>query len=228
MRNNFDKELKILQTHLTNMSETVENAIEYATQALVFGDMDKAKAAVEYDSEVDAMEKDIEKQCVKILLLQQPVAKDLRQVSAALKMITDMERIGDQARDISELLLKAEHNVKINPEGIIAQMAAATMKMVHDAVQSFVKQDPNAAQSVIGFDDVIDNLYDKAKSEIVERIKSEKEDIGFLVDLLSISKYFERIGDHAANIAEWVIFSITGVHKDENMMYTESRIVQKI
>jgi len=223
MRSNFDKELDILNTHLTDMSAAVENAIEYATQALVFGDMGKAETAVEYDSEVDSMEKDIEKQCVKILLLQQPVAKDLRQVSAALKMITDMERIGDQARDISELLLKAGRNVKINPNGVIAQMATATMKMVHDAAQSFVKQDIQAAHNVIEFDDVIDNLYEQAKAEIVHRIKSEKEDVDFLIDLLSISKYFERIGDHTASIAEWVIFSVTGVHKDENMMYTEKQ-----
>lgn len=220
MRNNFDKELEMLNAQLTAMSSAVENSIEYATQALVFGNMEKAESAIVFDSEVDDLEKDIEKQCVKILLLQQPVAKDLRQVSAALKMITDMERIGDQARDICELLLNADREVKINPEGIIAQMAVATVNMVHSAVQSFVSNDIQAAYKVIEFDDIIDNMYSSAKKEIINRIKEEKEDVDFLVDLLSIAKYFERIGDHTTNIAEWVIFSITGVHKNENMMYT--------
>ena len=221
MRSNFDKQLDTLNAQLTEMSNLVENAIECTTQGLVFADRKKAEMAVEYDAEVDAMEKDIEKLCVKLLLLQQPIAKDLRQVSAALKMITDMERIGDQARDISELFLCAEYTVTINPDGVISQMATATMKMVHDVVESFVKKDIAAAERVIAFDDVIDNLYDKAKRELISRIKQEKEDVNFLVDLLSIAKYFERIGDHTTNIAEWVIFSITGLHKNENMMYTE-------
>ena len=221
MRSNFDKQLDTLNTQLTDMSNLVEKAIECTTHGLVFADRQKAEMAVEYDAEVDVMEKDIEKLCVKLLLLQQPVAKDLRQISAALKMITDLERIGDQARDISELVLRSEHTVTINPDGVISQMATATMTMVHDAVESFVNKDKAAAERVIAFDDVIDNLYSKAKAELTDRIKQEKEDVNFLVDLLSISKYFERIGDHTANIAEWVVFSITGVHKKENMMYTE-------
>ena len=153
--------------------------------------------------------------------MQQPVAKDLRQVSAALKMITDMERIGDQARDISDILLLSEHGIKINPSGVISQMAKATIKMVHNVVDSFVRKDMELAQQVIEFDDVIDVLYSQAKEEIVDRIRREEEDVNVLVDLLSVAKYFERIGDHTTNIAEWVIFSITGVHKTENMMYTE-------
>ncbi|MBQ7283849.1 MAG: phosphate transport system regulatory protein PhoU, partial [Oscillospiraceae bacterium] len=122
MRSNFDKQLDTLNTQLTDMSNLVEKAIECTTHGLVFADRQKAEMAVEYDAEVDVMEKDIEKLCVKLLLLQQPVAKDLRQISAALKMITDLERIGDQARDISELVLRSEHTVTINPDGVISKM----------------------------------------------------------------------------------------------------------
>ena len=221
MRSNFDKQLDTLNEQLTEMSIFIESAIDCAAGALVHSDRKKAQMAISYDSEVDSMEKDIEKLCIKLLLLQQPVAKDLRQVSAALKMITDMERIGDQARDISELILGTEQDFRIKPDGIIAQMAEATIKMVHNVVESFVEKDIEKAQQVIAFDDVIDDLYDSAKHEIIERIKAEKEDVNILVNLLSISKYFERIGDHTTNIAEWVVFSITGVHKKENMMYTE-------
>ena len=221
MRSNFDKQLDTLNDQLTEMSIFIESAIDCAAAALVHSDRKKAQMAIDYDSEVDSMEKDIEKLCIKLLLLQQPVAKDLRQVSAALKMITDMERIGDQARDISELILGTEQNFCIKQDGIIAQMAEATIKMVHNVVESFVEKDIEKAQRVIAFDDVIDDLYDSAKLEIIERIKAEKEDVNILVNLLGISKYFERIGDHTTNIAEWVVFSITGVHKKENMMYTE-------
>ncbi|MBQ9845014.1 MAG: phosphate signaling complex protein PhoU [Oscillospiraceae bacterium] len=221
MRSNFDKQLDMLNVQLTEMSIFIESAIDCAADALVHSDRKKAQMAISFDSEADSMEKDIEKLCIKLLLLQQPVAKDLRQVSAALKMITDMERIGDQARDISELILGSEQDFCIKPDGIIAQMADATIKMVHEVVVSFVEKDIEKAQQVIAFDDVIDDLYSRAKLEIVGRIKAEKEDADILVNLLSIAKYFERIGDHTTNIAEWVVFSITGVHKKENMMYTE-------
>lgn len=221
MRSNFDTQLDILNAQLTEMSNLIEAAINCAAEALIESDKNKAKIAKAHDNEIDNMEKDIEKLCIKILLLQQPVAKDLRQVSAALKMITDMERIGDQARDISDILLLSEHGIKINPSGVISQMAKATIKMVHNVVDSFVRKDMELAQQVIEFDDVIDVLYSQAKEEIVDRIRREEEDVNVLVDLLSVAKYFERIGDHTTNIAEWVIFSITGVHKTENMMYTE-------
>ena len=221
MRSNFDKQLDMLNVQLTELSIFIESAIDCAADALVHSDRKKAQMAISFDSEADSMEKDIEKLCIKLLLLQQPVAKDLRQVSAALKMITDMERIGDQARDISELILGSEQDFCIKPDGIIAQMADATIKMVHEVVVSFVEKDIEKAQQVIAFDDVIDDLYSRAKLEIVGRIKAEKEDADILVNLLSIAKYFERIGDHTTNIAEWVVFSITGVHKKENMMYTE-------
>lgn len=221
MRSNFDKQLDTLNAQLTEMATLIENAIEACAKALINCDKEKAKAAIDFDSEIDYMEKDIEKLCIKILLMQHPVARDLRQVSAALKMITDMERIGDQARDISEIVLNSKQEVKIQPEGQIAQMAKATIKMVHNVVDSFVKNDLNLAQQTIDFDDVIDEFYNQAKLEIIDRIKQEKEDVNVLVDLLSVAKYFERIGDHTTNIAEWVIFSVTGLHKSGNIMYTE-------
>ncbi|MEG1049354.1 MAG: phosphate signaling complex protein PhoU [Oscillospiraceae bacterium] len=213
MRSNFDKQLVVLNSQLTDMAALAENAIDCAAEALIFFDKEKAKLAIEYDGEIDEMEKEIERLCLLILLQQQPVAKDLRQVSAALKMITDMERIGDQARDISEIILTSPQKIQITQEGNIAQMARATKKMIHDVVDSFVKADIQLAQQIIDFDDVIDNFYDNARRELIEEIQSGSERVEVAVDLLSISKYFERIGDHATNIAEWVIFSLTGVHK---------------
>ncbi|MEG2082012.1 MAG: phosphate signaling complex protein PhoU [Oscillospiraceae bacterium] len=213
MRSNFDKQLVVLNSQLTDMAALAENAIDCAAEALIFFDKEKAKLAIEYDGEIDEIEKEIERLCLLILLQQQPVAKDLRQVSAALKMITDMERIGDQARDISEIILTSPQKIQITQEGNIAQMARATKKMIHDVVDSFVKADIQLAQQIIDFDDVIDNFYDNARRELIEEIQSGSERVEVAVDLLSISKYFERIGDHATNIAEWVIFSLTGVHK---------------
>ncbi|MEG1894933.1 MAG: phosphate signaling complex protein PhoU [Oscillospiraceae bacterium] len=213
MRSNFDKQLVVLNSQLTDMAALAENAIDCAAEALILSDKEKARLAIEYDGEIDEIEKEIERLCLLILLQQQPVAKDLRQVSAALKMITDMERIGDQARDISEILLTSPQKIQITQEGNIAQMARATKKMIHDVVDSFVKADIQLAQQIIDFDDVIDNFYDNARRELIEEIQSGSERVEVAVDLLSISKYFERIGDHATNIAEWVIFSLTGVHK---------------
>lgn len=212
MRSNFDKQLAVLKNQLSEMATLIENAIDCAVTALIAGDLTKADKAVEYHGEIDSMEKEIEALCLKILLQQQPVAKDLRVVSAALKMITDMERIGDQARDISEILIDAPHSIQINAAGHISDMATATIKMVHDVVDAFVKNDMDIAQKVIGYDDVIDEMYLKTRAELIETIRNDPENVNVAVDLLSIAKYFERIGDHATNIAEWVIFSITGFH----------------
>lgn len=213
MRSNFDKQLVILNNQLIEMATLAENAIDCAAEALMLSDKEKAKQAIEYDAELDSMEKDIEGLCLRILLQQQPVAKDLRQVSAALKMITDLERIGDQARDISEILITAPQKIQISTDGNISHMATATIKMIHDVVDSFVNRDIKLAQEIIAFDDVIDEFYNSARRELIEEIQTNSERVNVAVDLLSISKYFERIGDHATNIAEWVIFSITGVHK---------------
>lgn len=213
MRNNFDKQLEVLQEQLVEMATYIECAIDCAATALITQDISKAEKAIEYDAEIDSMEHEIESMCMRILLLQQPVAKDLRTVSAALKMITDMERIGDQARDIGEILLSAPYSIKIAANSDISRMATATIKMVHDVVDAFVKNDMAMAEKVISYDDVIDGMYDRTRAALIEEIRDQTMDVNAQVDLLSIAKYFERIGDHATNIAEWVIFSITGRHK---------------
>ena len=165
--------------------------------------------------EVDHKEKEIENICFKLLLQQQPVAKDLRLISSALKMITDMERIGDQAADISEItMLMADTPYVMQPDHI-SDMARATIKMVTDSVDAFVKRDLNLAQSVVEYDDNVDNLFTSVKSDLIKLIHENVDKGEQAVDFLLVAKYFERIGDHAVNIAEWVIFSITGKHKNK-------------
>lgn len=157
------------------------------------------------------MERDIETLCLKLLLRQQPVAGDLRQISAALKMITDMERIGDQAEDIAEII--AFLNGRSGAEcGDIDKMAKAATKMVTNSIEAFVKRDVELAKEVIAQDDIVDDYFNRVKQDLIERISSDPSDGEFALDLLMIAKYFERIGDHATNIAEWVMFSVTGVH----------------
>lgn len=214
MRNRFDRQLQILDEQLTHMGELCEVAIANATKALREGDAKQARAVMAADEEIDQMEKDIERLCLKLLLQQQPVAKDLRQVSSALKMISDMERIGDQASDIAEIcsfLQGRETESRIH----IRDMAEATMKMVTESIDSFVKKDLNIAKEVILYDDVVDELFGKVKQELIGLLTREDrdEELGeFCIDMLMIAKYFERIGDHATNIAEWVEYSITGTH----------------
>lgn len=212
MRNGFDKQLDELNKHLMKMGALIEKAIELAISALVNEDTEKAKQAITFDDEIDQQEKVIEKLCLKLLLEQQPVARDLRVISAALKMITDMERIGDHASDISEitLMLAKEKDVEIISQ--IKEMAKETTYMVIKSVEAFVERDVNLARKVIKQDDVVDTLFKEVKSEIIRQINISEENGEQATDLLMIGKYFERIGDHATNIAEWVIFSITGQH----------------
>ena len=171
----------------------------------------KSQAVAPIDNEIDKMERDIETLCLKLLLRQQPVAGDLRQISAALKMITDMERIGDQAEDIAEII--AFLNGRSGAEcGDIDKMAKAATKMVTNSIEAFVKRDVELAKEVIAQDDIVDDYFNRVKQDLIERISSDPSDGEFALDLLMIAKYFERIGDHATNIAEWVMFSVTGVH----------------
>ncbi|MEG2428821.1 MAG: phosphate signaling complex protein PhoU, partial [Oscillospiraceae bacterium] len=172
-----------------------------------------AKQAIAEDKEIDQKEKDIEGLCLKLLLQQQPVAKDLRLISAALKMITDMERIGDQAADIAEIVTFTDLRESQNSVHI-ADMSYATMKMVTDSIDAFVQRDLNLAKEVIEYDDVVDNLFCSIKSDIIDLILKDPQKSEEAVDIIMIAKYFERIGDHATNIAEWVAFSITGNHKE--------------
>lgn len=214
MRNKFDRQLSRLNEMLIHMGELCETAIEEATKALEEGDMNRAKAVIAADEEIDQMEKDIESLCLKLLLQQQPVASDLRQVSAALKMITDMERIGDQASDIAEIVQTT--HLKAPGENIrLKDMAQITQRMVSKSVDAYVKQDLGIARQVIREDDLVDHLFEEVKNELVCALKDGTSSGEQSLDYLMIAKYYERIGDHATNIAEWVEFSITGQHEGE-------------
>ena len=214
MRKKYDEQLELLGNMLVEMGALVETAIARATQALKAQDIEQAKKAIAYDKEVDQKERDIEQLCLKLLLQQQPVASDLRFISAALKMITDMERIGDQAADIAEIAIILTGTPYIKELEHVPQMAEATVKMVSNSIDAFVAKDLELAISVIKYDDVVDNLFNTIRSELVELIRDNRSNAEQAMDLLMIAKYFERIGDHAENIAEWVVFSITGKHKD--------------
>ena len=208
MRNRFDEQLAHLNDELTTMGALCEEAISGCVKYLTGGGDDMRDAALEADRQIDQKESDIERLCMRLLLQQQPVATDLRVISSALKMISDMERIGDQATDITEIVKHIKGSAPVNKTHI-TEMARATIKMVTDSVESFVKKDISLAQSVIGQDDAVDALFDKVKNELIEAVREGKDSAEALIDLLMIAKYFERIGDHAENIAEWVIYSIT-------------------
>jgi phosphate transport system protein len=200
------------------MGAMIERAIATATKALQNGDTAAAQRIIEGDEIIDMKEREIESLCLKILLNQQPVAGDLRQVSTALKMITDMERIADQAADISELCVYMSGGGF--PYGLahIPQMAQATVSMVTDSIDAFVKKDGGLARKVIDRDDVVDGLYAEIKNDLIKLIRKDAGAGEKAFDLMQIAKYYERIGDHAVNIAEWVIFSITGMHKDKQLL----------
>ena len=215
MRNHFDEQLSQLNTELITMGALCEEAIALASKYLIENDAALKNRIFETDRQIDQKERDIENLCMRLLLQQQPVARDLRTISSALKMISDMERIGDQASDIAEIVCFVN---KTNLAGTvhIADMARATIKMVTESVESFVKNDIEIAYSVIAHDDIVDDLFETVKRDLIAGVKSGSEDAEALIDLLMIAKYFERIGDHAENIAEWVIYSITGKQKDLN------------
>lgn len=215
MRNQFNEQMTLLNNLLIEMGALIEASIALASRALHEQDVEYAQKAISIERDVDSKERDIESLCLKLLLQQQPVARDLRLISAALKMITDMERIGDQAADISELtILLAEKPYATELEHI-PQMAEATIKMVSDSIDAFVNKDLELAQSVIQYDDVVDALFMTVRQELIEMIRTDHENGEQAIDLLMVAKYFERIGDHAVNIAEWVVFSITGKHCKE-------------
>ena len=218
MRSRFNEQLSLLNNCLIEMGALIEHAIARATKALVSQDADAAKSIIDGDAVIDEKEKEIESLCLKLILNQQPVARDLRQISTALKMITDMERIGDQAADISELCIYLAAQEYIKKLDHITQMAEATVKMVTDSIDAFVKKDLDLAQAVIDYDDVVDELYVSVKKDLIELVHADVNNGEQAFDLLQIAKYYERIGDHAVNIAEWVIFSITGKHKDKQIL----------
>ena len=200
MRSKFDEQLLQLNHEMIEMGALCEEVIALSSQALTEGDTALASKVAPLDSEIDHKEREIENLCLKLLLRQQPVARDLRQISAALKMITDMERIGDQAGE-NDALLK--------------EMAKAVIQMVTESVDAYVKCDIMLAKKVIAADDVVDEQFARVKQSLIGKIAADPADGEYALDLLMIAKYYERIGDHATNIAEWVIYSVTGTHKDE-------------
>lgn len=216
MRNRFDKQLEQLNNELIEMGSMIEKAIEMAIKALVEQNVELANQAIEFDNEINRQEREIENLCLKLLLQQQPVAKDLRQISSALKMITDMERIGDHAADISEITIAMSGAPYIKKLEHIQQMAKETMVMLVGSIEAFVNKDLEQAKKVIGQDDIVDHLFDMVKTELIGMIHENVEAGEQASDLLLVAKYMERIGDHATNISEWVIFSITGSHQEKD------------
>ncbi|MBP1758110.1 MAG: phoU [Firmicutes bacterium] len=214
MRHQFEQQLETLHNNLIYMGALCEDAIACATKALLDGNADLRERALSLEQDINIMERDIEQLCVRLLLRQQPVASDLRKITAAQKMITDMERIGDQAADIAELsAFMVDSPVKRDVH--IADMARATIKMLTDSIDSFVRLDYDQAWTVIRYDDVVDNLFTTVRGELIEVLTKDGNLGGECLDLLMIAKYFERIGDHAENLAEWVLYAVTGDRRME-------------
>ena len=216
MRSRFDQQLSLLNRALIEMGALCEEVIALAAKAVLTGDGTLAEKVAPLDREIDQKEREIESQCLKLLLQQQPVARDLRLISAALKMITDMERIGDQAEDIAEIVRTVQGH---GPEtmDIVRKMATATIQMVTESIEAYVKSDIMLAKKVVSDDDTVDACFDQVKSALIACVAADPADSEYAVDLLMIAKYFERIGDHATNIAEWVIFSVTGAHGEVHL-----------
>lgn len=210
MRTRFEIQLETLNNEIIEMGALVEQAMSNAVDALLHQSIDLAQKNIDFDKEIDQKMKDIESLCLKLLLSQQPVARDLRLISAALKMVSDLERIGDQCADISEIVLTLPPSSDTNHLNLIPRMASATKKMVSESVDAFVNRDINLAHSVCDYDDVVDNLFNEVRRDLISKIRENVEDGERIIDLLMIAKYFERIGDHSVNVAKWVIFSITG------------------
>ena len=209
MRKEFSRQLNLLSREMTEMGNMCKAAIEQAMEALFSGDMDAAKNVILGEEQIDQKEKDIESLCMKLLLRQQPVASDLRTISAALKMISDMERIGDQSEDIAEIVEYMEADA-IPQEENLKSMAQRTVDMVIHSIEAFVVCDESMASEVIEADDEVDDYFLKVKEDLIIMIADSPEEGGLYIDLMMIAKYLERIADHATNIAEWVVYGITG------------------
>ncbi len=212
MRNRFDRQLVTLNDEMIEMGSMIEKAIQQAITALITQDVAKAKEIIDYDEDIDHQEKTIENLCLKLLLQQQPVARDLRVISSALKMITDMERIGDHASDISEMAILMADKPYIKKLEHIQEMAKEASVMLVGSIEAFVNKDLQQAHDIIVRDDVVDDLFEQIKTELIEMIHKDPDVGDQAMDLLMVAKYLERIGDHACNIADWVTFSITGTH----------------
>ncbi len=209
MRELYGRQLKQLDSEMANLGALCEKAIASATKALLDGDMTMARQVLPMSGEIEQKERDIVALCMKLLLKQQPVAGDFRTVSSALKMVTDMKRIGDHSADIAEIVTMANISQTDNMLNI-HDMAVATIKMVSDSIEAFIKRDLETARAVIDYDDVVDDCFNTVKLKLIELFSKPETDGEYAIDLLMIAKYFERIGDNAVNIAQWVIFAITG------------------
>lgn len=214
MRNRFEQQLELLNMELVTMGALCEEALTYATKAIFTKEKEMIDKATDAEAQIDQKERDIENICMKLLLQQQPVARDLRVISSALKMIGDMERIGDQAADIVEIVNYMEEREIPHPSHL-KEMSEFASKMVTGSINSFVNKDLDLARKVIVDDDVVDNYFLEVRKDLIEAIASGEGGGQFYLDILMIAKYIERIGDHATNIAEWVVYSITGSHPVE-------------
>ena len=213
MRMHFDQQLEELNLELIKMGALCERAIRRAADQLLNEKENEPQAVERIEDEINHKERDIENLCMKLLLQQQPVARDLRMISSALKMISDMERIGDQAQDIADMsrFVKVQEIAhKMN----IGKMAEATIKMVTESIDSFVKKDLDSAAAVVKYDNVVDDLFLRVKTELPKLLQQDPQNAEYYIDLIMVAKYFERIGDHAENIAQWVEYSITGTHDE--------------
>ena len=211
MRSKFDEQLNLLNQEMLHMGTMIEESIQVAIEAFINQDIEKAHKIMEGDEEIDHEQKKIENICFNLLMQQQPVARDLRTISAAMKMVTDMERIGDHAADISEItVFLAKNNIKVNFDHI-GKMATETVMMLNHSIEAYVERDREKARKVIEHDDVVDELFNQVKNDIIAHIRSNPNAGEEAADLLMVAKYFERIGDHATNIAEWVIYSLQTV-----------------
>ena len=214
MRCSFDEQLSSLNSALIEMGALCEEVIDIVTKSLADGNRHLAKKVAPLDCEIDRMERSIESMCLKLLLHQQPVARDLRMISSALKMITDMERIGDQAEDIAEIIGFLDRDAGMRGTSL-QRMGEAASGMVAQSVEAYVGKDLDLARSVVSQDDIVDSLFIEVKKELIGEVASNPDEGEYILDLLMIAKYFERIGDHAVNIAQWVVFSVTGEHEEE-------------
>ena len=209
MRTEYEKQLAELKSNIIELCMATEQAIRKVTDALLDGDIIKAETIQNDYENISTQERVIESLCMRIIMKQQPVATDLREITAALKMVTDLDRMGNQAEDMAEII---RHGYALNPskELHFDDMSEATVKMVSESIDSFVKKDENLANTVIKYDDVVDNYFDDIKNLLIKKIKDGEIDVEAMTDFLMIAKYYERIGDHAENVAKWVLFSLGG------------------
>lgn len=228
MRENYLSQLDFLNTSIIQMGKMVEDALERSALSMLKKDREMAAQNIEMDKDIDHKMKDIESLCLKLLLRQQPVARDLRLISAALKMVSDLERIGDQAANISETFLSIPESCDIKKVLEIPAMCDAVRKMLHNSVQSFVYQNLDLAEFVVDSDDEVDSFFTQTKKNLIEAIRSPgtMQDYATDMDLFMIAKYLERIGDHAVNVAKWVIFFDTGMRNGTNYMISDQPMSQ--